>query len=258
MTDWNADLYLKFADERTRPARELLARVPLESAATAVDLGCGPGNSTALIAERFPEAAITGVDTSPAMLEKARAALPNCTFIEGDVATYAPEWPADLIFGNAVLQWLGDHESLFPLLMQRLAPGGALAIQMPDNLGEPSHRAMRETAADGPWAGKLSRAAASRTKILSTEAYYDLLAPLADEIDVWRTTYSHVMEGPAAIVTWLKATGLRPFLAPLDESEQTGFLAAYEARLSESYRPRADGKVLLHFPRLFIVARRKA
>ncbi|MEF2071529.1 trans-aconitate 2-methyltransferase [Consotaella aegiceratis] len=255
MPDWNADLYLRFADERTRPARELLARVPLADCRTAVDLGCGPGNSTELIAERFAGAEITGVDTSPAMLEAARERLPACRFVEGDVASFEPETPPDLLFANAVLQWLPDHETLFPRLMERLAPGGVLAVQMPNNLDEPSHALMRETAADGPWADKLAQAAASRTRLLSAGAYYDLLIPRAESVDIWQTTYQHRMDGPAAIVSWLKATGLRPFLEPLSGDETLDFLAAYQARLAEAYGVRADDSVLLAFPRLFIVAK---
>ena len=154
MTDWNADLYLRFAAERTRPAAELLARVPLETIDHAVDIGCGPGNSTELIARRYQEAAIVGLDTSPDMLEKARARLPGVTFTLGDVASFTAEPPADLLFANAVLQWLPDHTALFPRLMQAVSPGGVLAVQMPDNLDEPSHRLMRDVAAEPEFAAK--------------------------------------------------------------------------------------------------------
>jgi len=142
-SDWNPTLYDRFSDERERPSRELLARVPLSHAAEVVDLGCGSGLSTAPLVERFPDARVLGIDTSPAMLEKARVAVKGAEFALGDVATWIPDRPVDLLFANAVLQWLPDHQHLIPRLVSLLAPGGALAVQMPDNLEEPSHRGMR-------------------------------------------------------------------------------------------------------------------
>lgn len=255
-SDWNADLYLRFAEERTRPAAELLARVPLESPGRAVDLGCGPGNSTELIARRYPGASLAGVDTSPDMLEKARARLPDVSFILGDIAHFRAEPAADLLYANAALQWLPDHESLLPKLMESLAPGGVLAVQMPDNLDQPSHRLMREVASRPEFAAKIGEAEKVRAQILSAEHYYDLLAPFASSIDIWRTTYCHVLADAPAIVEWVRATGLRPFLDPLDDAERTAFLAAYGREIAAAYPPRIDGKVILPFPRLFIVARR--
>ena len=256
MKDWNASLYLRFADERTRPARDLLAQVPAPAPARVIDLGCGPGNSTELLAELWPDAALVGIDTSENMLAAARERLPKARFLKADVASWRPDEPVDVIFANAVLQWVTGHETLFPRLMEGLAPGGVLAVQMPDNLDEPSHRAMRETAADGPWAAKLGDATRLRERILPAGGYYDLLASRAAAVDVWRTTYHHPMTDAAAIVDWVRATGLRPFIDPLDDEERAGFLAAYLARIAEAYPPRADGKVLLAFPRLFILARR--
>ncbi|MFD1704497.1 trans-aconitate 2-methyltransferase [Methylopila henanensis] len=255
--DWSAARYLRFEDERTRPAAELLARVPLASARRVVDLGCGPGNSTELLARRFPDAEAVGVDSSPDMLAAARGRLPSARFVEADIAHWAPgeaERP-DVIFANAALQWLPDHETLFPRLLRALAPGGVLAVQMPDNLQEPSHVAMRETALDGRWRDRLSAAAASRTALLPMERYYDLLTGAGATADVWRTTFAHPLDGLAAIVDWLRATGLRPFTAPLDAAERTLFEADYQRRLASFYTPRADGKVLLRFPRLFMVAK---
>jgi trans-aconitate 2-methyltransferase len=256
MADWDASLYLTFEEERTRPARDLLARVPIHSAERAVDLGCGPGNSTELLVERFPGARIVGIDTSEDMLQKARGRLPSATFMKTDVAAWQPGTPVDLVFANAVLQWLPGHEHLLPRLMGFLAPGGIFALQMPDNFDEPSHVLMRETAADGPWASLLASAAASRERLLPAGGYYDVLAPHARSIDVWRTEYQHPLVNADAIATWLRGTGLKPFLDPLDEARRVGFLSAYTARIAAAYPPRVDGKVLLAFPRLFIVARR--
>ena len=257
MADWNASLYLRFADERTRPARELLARVHLERVGRAVDLGCGPGNSTELIAERWPEAALAGIDTSDDMLATARKRLPDARFEKADVSTWRAEAPVDLLFANAVLQWLPDHERLLPALVAQLAPGGVLAIQMPDNLDEASHVLMRETAAEPDFVGKLGPVAAGRDRLPATDTYYDCLVRAGAAVDIWRTTYHHVLADAAAIVDWVRATGLRPFLDPLASQEQAAFLASYQAKIAKAYPPRADGKVLLAFPRLFVVAARQ-
>lgn len=254
--DWNPDLYRRFEDERTRPAAELLARVPLAAPATVVDLGCGPGNSTELLAARYPQAELSGLDSSAAMLAAARERLPGLRFEQADLTDWAAPAPVDLLYANAVLQWLPGHEALLPRLLRLLTPGGVLALQMPDNLDQPSHRAMRETAAEPPFAAAIGDAGRLRGRLLSAEAYYDLLAPHA-EVDLWRTTYHHHMADAAAIVDWLRATGLRPFLDALAEPAlQARFLAAYQARIEAAYPPRADGSRLLAFPRLFIVARR--
>ena len=256
-SDWNPALYRQFEDERTRPARDLLARVPLSEAAQVVDLGCGPGNSTELLSERFPAAHIVGTDTSEAMLATARERLPSCHFTRSDVTTWQPDAPPDVIFANAVLQWVPDHQVLLPRLLSVLAPGGVLALQMPDNLEEPSHRSMREVAAAGPWASAIGDLSRVRAPILAPERYYDLLASNA-QVEIWRTIYQHPMASAAAIVDWLRATGLRPFLDPLNDEQRATFLAHYEERIAAAYPPRADGQRLLAFPRLFIVARRRS
>ena len=254
---WNPALYRRFEEERTRPAQDLLARVELEQAARVVDLGCGPGNSTELLVERFASAKVSGTDTSEAMLESARKRLPGCQFELSDVSFWRARVAPDLIFANAVLQWVPEHERLFPRLFAALAAGGVLAVQMPDNLDQPTHRLMREVASVGPWASVIGDAARVRPRIPPADAYYDLLAAEATVIDIWRTTYHHPMASPAAIVDWVRATGLRPFVDPLSEAQRAAFLVEYEQRISEAYPARADGKRLLAFPRLFIVARRK-
>lgn len=255
MQDWNPELYRRFEDERTRPAHELLARVPLTAPRRVVDLGCGPGNSTELLAARFPQADILGLDTSAAMLASARERLPGCRFEPADIASWSPDAPVDLLYANASLQWVGDHERLLPRLLDALAPGGVLAVQMPDNRDEPTHRAMRELAAEAPFAALIGDAGRLRTELLDLTGYYDLLAPRA-EVDLWRTTYQHRMDSPARIVEWVSGTGLKPFVDPLPGPERAHFLAAYEQRIADSYPPRADGRRLLAFPRLFFVARR--
>lgn len=256
MADWNPALYSRFEAERTRPAAELLARVPLEAPRSVVDLGCGPGNSTELLARRYRTARIVGTDTSEAMLAAARERLPAVTFERSDIAEWSAAEPVDLLYANASLQWVPDHRRLIPRLVAALAPGGALAAQVPDNLDEPSHALMRETAADPRFAPLIGDASRLRTRILCEQRYYDLLAPLAD-VDLWRTTYYHPLDRAADIVQWLRSTGLKPFLEPLTPELQAHFLAEYERRLEAAYPARADGRRLLAFPRLFLIARRR-
>jgi trans-aconitate 2-methyltransferase len=260
---WSARQYVRFEDERTRPVRDLLAALPGVDAHTAIDLGCGPGNSTELLAARFPAAAVRGIDSSPDMIAAARTRLPGLRFDLADVAHWAGDGAAtaadgpasfDVILANAVLQWVPDHARLFPALKAKLAPGGCLAVQMPDNLDEPAHRLMRDIAADGPWAERLASSAAARPKIVAADRYYELLHSAGCSVDVWRTTYHHPLAGgPDAVVEWFKGSGLRPFIDPLDEHERTGFLARYRSAVAHAYPAMADGSVLLPFPRLFIV-----
>ena len=256
MSDWNPALYSRFEDERTRPARELLARVPLNAVRIAYDLGCGPGNSTELLVARFPSASVIGTDNSQSMLDSAKKRLPAARFELSDINSWQPEGDQapDLIYANAALQWVGDHETLLPKLFAMLSPGGVLAIQMPDNREESTHRLMREVASEPPWEHHIGPAASVRTKLLTLNAYYDLLAPHAAQLDVWRTAYQHPMDSAAAIVEWVSATGLRPFVDPLPTDLRASFLAEYERRINAAYSARSDGKRLLAFPRLFIVA----
>jgi trans-aconitate 2-methyltransferase len=251
MPSWDDAQYLKFADERTRPARELLGRVPLADARRVVDLGCGPGNSTALLLARWPAARVTGVDSSAEMLRRARQDLPGVEWLEADAGRFVASEPVDVLFSNALLQWLPEHEALVPGLFEQVRPGGALAFQVPHNFAEPSHRLMRQT--PGPWASRTAHVRA-HDPVASPALYYDLLAPKARSIDIWQTTYEHVMADAAAIVDWVKGTGLRPFLEALTAEERPAFLDAYTRGIDAAYPPRRDGKRLFSFPRLFVVA----
>jgi len=252
---WNPAVYLAFASERTRPAGELLARIPLEAPRTIVDIGCGPGNSAALLAERWPQAEIEGIDSSPDMIREANAANIRARFTLADAATWAPTEPLDLIFSNATYQWLPDHKTLLPRLIQHVKPGGVFAFQVPRNFDEPSHALMRETAADGPWSAKLKNIREAST--LSPGAYFDILEPHATSLDIWEAEYLQVLDGEDAVYRWVSATGLRPFVQALSEgTERDGFIAAYKQRLNRAYPRRANGKTLFPFQRLFAVARR--
>jgi trans-aconitate 2-methyltransferase len=254
MEDWSATQYLKFEDDRTRPPRDLVAQVPLQRPRLIVDLGCGPGNSTELLVERFPQSEIVGLDSSPDMLKKARQRLPQCSFIEADIATWKPEPRTDLIFGNAVMQWLPDHPAIMRRMLEAMPRGGVLAIQMPDNTREPALKFQREVGQEGPWRDHPEIKAAARDDLPSPEAFYDLLKPVASHIDIWHSVYNHVMASPEAITEWFKGSSLQPFLSPLNAADREQFLAAYTKKIVGAYKPRYDGKVLLRFPRLFILA----
>ena len=246
--DWDARQYLKFEDERTRPPRDLLAQVPLYSPKRVVDLGCGPGNSTELLIQRFHDAEVIGVDSSPDMLRRARAQLPQCTFVEGDLSTWMPAPGTDLLFGNAVFHWVPDHPKVLARLLQSLPSGGVLAVQMPDNTNEPALLLMEKVAAS------LGQSNAARNDLPPPESYYDLLRPLCSRIDIWHTHYNHIIESHVGVVEWFKGSGLRPFLAPLKSAMRETFIAKYIKEITLAYPTRCDGKVMLKFPRLFILA----
>jgi trans-aconitate 2-methyltransferase len=249
--------YTKFEEERNRPVRDLLARIPTTSVASAADIGCGPGNSTELLQAHFPDAAVTAMDSSADMIEAARQRLPAMQFEIDDIAAWRNPGPFDVILVNAALQWVPDHESLLPTLIAKRSLGGSLAVQMPDNLDEPAHRLMREIATDGPWAAKLTGASNARVTVHSADWYYRTLHTSAAKVDVWRTTYYHHLVGGAEAVTeWFKGSGLRPFLDPLDSSERSIFLTRYRESIKKAYPALSDGAVLLPFPRLFFIATR--
>ncbi|SDU30171.1 trans-aconitate 2-methyltransferase [Pseudomonas yamanorum] len=251
---WSAKQYSMFEQQRTRPVRDLVAAIPDGDVRTAVDLGCGPGNSTEVLADRFPQALVTGMDSSYDMLVDARKRLPALNFELADIGAWNPAQKFDVILANASLQWLPDHATLYPHLVSQLTLGGTLAVQTPDNLDEPAHKLAREVAADGPWATKIG--AVKHNERHTASYYFELLSKHCSTVDVWRTTYHHPLAGSAAVVEWFKGSALRPFLAPLTESEKSAFLDEYLARITKAYPALADGTVLLPFPRLFIIATR--
>lgn len=255
--EWNSDLYLKFEEERTRAARDLLARIPYCETRLVYDLGCGPGNSTELLTRSFMGAEVVGVDKSDNMLAVARVRAPSAFFIKEDIANWVPPARADVIFANAALHFLHDHRKLMAALLESLSSGGRLAVQMPDNTHELSHAAMRMVAVDGPWADRLAPVAKSLTVIGQAEEYYDLFAPFCRHIDIWRTVYIHPLDGPQGVVDWFEGSGLRPFLDLLSAEESVDFLSRYRDRLAQAYPRQPNGKVLLRYPRLFLVLQKK-
>jgi trans-aconitate 2-methyltransferase len=266
---WDPTQYLRFSDQRLRPALDLLGQVPLAAPGRVVDLGCGAGNVTAILKQRFPAAEVTGVDGDAAMLQKARAAAPGCHFEQGDFATWAPSGlpsphpsaqpsgdttnALDLIFSNAALQWVGGHAALFPRLISLLGPGGVLAVQMPAMHDAPLRRLQYAVAAQGAWAERLA-GHASAPPIFDPPGYWDLLRPLVASLDIWETTYLHPLAGEDAVVEWAAGSSLRPFLEPLDPAQRAAFRSAYAEVLRPHYPRRADGTTLLPFRRLFMIA----
>ena len=252
---WDAAQYLRFGDARTQPSRDLIARIPLAAPRTIVDLGCGPGNSTEMLALRWPEAEVAGVDSSPAMLEHARRDYPGRRWIEADIAGWSSTGAHELIFSNAALQWVPDHATVLPALLAALPPGGVLAVQMPRNFAAPNHALLRETAAEPRWSARMPDEA-RLMPVGDPSFYHDLLSPLAARLDIFEIEYLHVMDGPEGIVEWMRGTGLRPFLQRLDSSEHGDFLASYLDRVKQAYPRRASGKVLFSFRRIFLIASR--
>lgn len=261
-TRWDPSQYARFSDLRLRPALELLARVPLTDPRLIYDLGCGPGEVTQIIAQRWPEADVIGVDNSPQMIEKASALTGEVTWIEADIEKWQPEHAPDLIYSNATLQWLDGHDALFPRLFDLLAPDGCLAVQMPQSWPLPSHRLMRETLArGGPEGSALGspalREALDHIWVQEPARYFDLLSPHAQHIDIWETDYLQVLEGENPVLEWVSGTGLRPVLNGLDDTDRSRFLEVYASRLRETYPKRANGQTLYPFRRLFIIATKR-
>ncbi len=251
---WDPNQYLTFAGPRLRPALDLMARVPLETPASILDLGCGAGNVTRLLGQRWPKATITGIDMSREMLERARREVPDIELVEADLAAWSPAQPADLVFSNAVLQWIPDHAKLVPRIAGFVADDGVLAIQIPHNDDAPSGTAVRAATQAGPWREKLIELERERPT-RDPDFYFNLLAPLGCELDVWETEYHHVLEGDDPVLEWGKGTWIRVLLDRLDGAERQDFEEACRTHLKAAYPPLPDGRTLYPFRRLFIVAR---
>lgn len=257
-TRWDPELYHRFSDHRLRPALELLDRIPPISPGVIYDLGCGSGQATRVLAERWPLAKVYGIDNSREMLEQARAEPAKIGWIEADIRDWVPAEPPGLIYSNATLHWVENHHKLFPRLAGFLRAGGCLAVQMPLSWGLPSHRLMRETLANGGPDGQALgmerlRQAAAQKWVDAAETYYDLLVNRTTSLDIWETEYLQILEGEDPVLEWVKATGLRPILNDLDDTERETFLAEYTRRLRAAYTVRADGRTLYPFRRLFLV-----
>jgi trans-aconitate 2-methyltransferase len=251
---WSAEQYLKFAGPRLQPALDLLARVPVGLAPRlAVDLGCGTGSATQRIAERWPAAAVIGVDDSPDMLAREAPPGSRVRWQRADIGRWRAAAPVDLIYSNAALHWLPDHAALFPRLLEQLAPGGVLAVQMPRNFGAPSHTLIHETARNGPWRDRLAPLIGP-PPVAEPAGYIALLAPRVAVLEVWETEYQQILSGPDPVKEYTKGTWLMRFLQALPPDEAAAFEADYAARVRAAYPPLADGRTVFPFRRLFIVA----
>jgi trans-aconitate 2-methyltransferase len=256
MPDWDHKLYLKFSDQRARPAADLIAQIQIENPRHIIDLGCGTGNSTAQLHRRWPQAELTGLDSSPAMLAQARNDHPEWRWIESAIENWEPQGSYDLVFSNAALHWVPDHAALFPRLLQAVAPGGALAVQMPNNFLAPAHLSMKKVAADPTWAGLFANAS-EKIFIQPVAFYYHALRKLAGNLNIWETEYLQIMDGPKAVLNWMRSTALRPYLESLRSDDlrrrfEEQCLAEYE----RAYPADDQGKVLFPYRRMFMVAYR--
>jgi trans-aconitate 2-methyltransferase len=267
MPTWDASQYLRFDAERSRPCRDLIDQIQIKNPRRIIDLGCGPGNSTAILSARWPDAHLTGLDRSAEMIAAASAsAIGNrADWQAGDVATWAQsDEQFDVVFSNAALQWVPDHGSLFPRLFTHVAPGGALAMQVPMNIDAPAHRLMRELASSPPWVNKFPTGGVREWHAHPAAFYYDRLASLGHPpaaMDIWQTEYIHVLSGPEEIVEWYKGTGLRPFLdalgkhvernKPTAEADRAAFIGEYLHSIREAFPRYADGRVLFPFSGYF-------
>lgn len=252
---WDPNRYLRFADQRTRPGLELIARIPDVAAGTIVDLGCGTGHLTALLAERWPNAAVLGIDSSDEMIERARGDHPAMRWVVDDIESWAPDDPIDIIFSNATLHWLDDHERLFRKLRSSVAAGGVIAVQMPDNWGEPTHQIPAHILDTGDWP-VVARAALLRDRLANPGEYSRWLQPAS--IDMWRTTYYQRLTGHDPVWEWVGGSLLRPVFAALDEPERERFSELCRRRYAEAYPADPDGSTTLPFHRLFMVANTRA
>jgi trans-aconitate 2-methyltransferase len=250
---WNPDQYLMFEAPRLRPALDLLAAVPASEPKVVYDLGCGAGNVTRMLARRWPNAELTGVDDSAAMLAKAAESFAGARWVQQGLADWRAERPADVVYSNAALHWLGDHARVFPALLAQLAPGGTLAVQMPRNFDAPSHTLIADTVRGGPWRARLEPLL-QPSPVAAPDFYYDLLAPRVARLDIWETEYLQVLEGADPVKEWTKGTWLKQFLDALDAEARAAFEGDYAVRLRSAYPMRADGRTLFPFRRLFMVA----
>lgn len=254
---WDSKQYLQFTNERLRPATDLIAQIHLDNPGVIYDLGCGAGNVTNLLKQRWPNAEIIGIDSSADMLAKAATETTEITWINADINQWNAEKPANLIFTNATLQWLDEHETLMPRLGKMLAPNGILAIQMPRNHQSPAHIGIIEAVEAGPWRERLQPllrfGKGNADPVAAPDVYYHLFEAYAKKINIWETNYLYVLEGENPVVEWLMGTGLRPIISALHEAEKKEFLQVFSEIIKKKYPKTAMGKTLLTYKRIFIV-----
>ena len=254
---WNPEVYLRYQAYRARPALDIMDQIPLEVVGPIVDLGCGPGNVTKLLKDKWPSHQVTGVDKSEAMLAKARAAHGEelITWQQGDIATWVPDNPHALVFSNAALHWVENHSQVIPQLMEAVKSGGWLAFQIPVTEESAYQVCIRETVRSAKWENKLAHVWMYKNP-MAAEPLYDLLSPSSRSVDIWVTDYHHVLEEENPVVDWIIGSGLTPYLAVLDEAEQADFITEYSERVLAAYPKQADGKTLFLMKRVFALAQK--
>lgn len=256
MSDWNSEQYLKFKAQRTQPAIDLAARLD-GSPREIIDLGCGPGNSTRVLKNRFPNARVIGADSSENMLEKARADNPDLEFVQldlnGDLSALNGKF--DVVFSNACFQWVENHRELLPRVFGLLKDGGALAVQIPMNFDEPIHKMIARISESEKWREKFLEKRIFHT--LTQSEYFDILSELTDDFELWQTTYFHRMPSIESIIEWYRSTGLRTYLAALSEADGEKFIADIYEELEREYPKQANGEIIFRFPRFFFIARKQ-
>ncbi|MCA9133189.1 MAG: methyltransferase domain-containing protein [Planctomycetales bacterium] len=254
MSNWNAAHYLTYADERIRAAVDLAARIRLNSPTTIADLGCGPGNSTQILRDRWPAADILGIDNSAEMLDSAKKLYPDQKWELADVSNWKTDRSFDLLYSNAALQWIPNHDTLMPRLFAMVSSGGALAFQIPSSTYATVRKLIHDISREAKWNDQM-RSPRNALTMREPSFYYDELVTSASHLDIWETEYFHIMNSKVAIVDWIASTGLRPFLAVLEnERERHDFLNQLHERVNAAYEFRRDGKVLYPFRRTFVIA----
>lgn len=254
VTTWEPQTYLRYADIRFRAGLDLIARVPKVEYPTIYDLGCGTGHLTRILADTFPNSQVIGVDSSPEMLAEARREFATIRWQQGDITTWTPPAPPNLIYTNAALQWVPAHEMLLPELLNKLSPGGVLAMQIPRHFESPSHLELKELVMKSEWRVKLE--SLLLTPVPPPEQYWQWLSPHARSLDLWETIYLQVLDGEEPVVNFMRGTALRPFLSALQQGDTAKFIDAFAERMAAAYPRQANGQTLFPFRRLFVVAQR--
>jgi trans-aconitate 2-methyltransferase len=254
VTTWEPQTYLRYADIRFRAGLDLIARLPQASYATVYDLGCGTGHLTQVLADRFPDAHVFGVDSSSQMLAEARREFPKISWIQADITSWRPDRAPDLIFSNAALHWVPNHEKLVVGLVQLLRAGGVLAVQMPRHFESPSHVQLKDLVQQKRWRAKLEPLLLA--EVPSPGTYWKWLSPYTADLDIWETIYLQVLQGSDPVVDFMRGTALRPFLTVLPKEEAVEFVGEFAQRMRAAYRPERTGETLFPFRRIFMVARR--
>ena len=256
MSAWDVNLYMQFENERTQPAIDLVSRININQPRRIIDLGCGAGNSTEILRRRWPDAQIGGLDSSPEMITAARTNNPDMEWMLGDAGAWHPSTVFDLVFSNAAILWIPKHDELLPHLLNQVAPGGVLAIQIPAQIYSVLHRLILKVADEPEWAPLMAGAKSTFT-IENPSYYYDVLIGESNHLDIWETEYCHIMEDHQAIIKWISSTGLRPFIEALaTEKQKQLFIQMLSELVVKAYPPQIDGKVLFPFRRIFLVAYR--